>query len=282
MPDIPDYDLLRPSSPGEPEGPGPSGSKMGLWIAAALLVVAGAVTIYVVYVRKSSPAPASTAVKPKEATEQAIRPLGSDADQIALPPLNDTDPVVRELVRKVTSHPTALAWLATNGLIRNFTVVVANIVEGVTPARHLRAVKPAGTFQVTGRNGQLFVDSKSYERYDLIAAAAASLDPAGTSRLYATLKPRIEEAYAELGVQPSSFDRALERAIVVLLQTPAIDGPIRVEPKGIGYRYSDSKLEGLSPAQKQLLRTGPRNVRSIQSALRQLALALGIPAERLP
>ena len=282
MPEIPDYDLLRPNSPEEPAGPEPSGPKVALWIAAALLVVAGAATIYVVYGRKSSPAPASTAVKPKEATEQAIRPLGSDADQIALPPLNDTDPIVRELVRKLTSHPTALAWLATNGLIRNFTVVVANIVEGVTPARHLRAVKPAGTFQVITRNGQLFIDSKSYERYDGIAAAAASLDPAGTSRLYATLKPRIEEAYAELGAQPSSFDRALERAIVVLLQTPVVDGPIRVEPKGIGYRYSDSKLEGLSAAQKQLLRTGPPNMRSIQLALRQLALALGIPADRLP
>ena len=209
-----DYDLLRPSSPGEPEGPEPSGAKTGIWIAAALLVVAGAATIYIVYGRKSSPG-AATAVKPAQATEQAIRPLGSDADQIALPPLNDTDPIVRELVRKVTSHPAALAWLATNGLIRNFTVVVANIVEGVTPARHLRAVKPTAAFQVIERNGQLFIDSKSYERYDGIAAAAASLDPAGTSRLYATLKPRIEDAYAELGVQPPSFDRTLERAIVV-------------------------------------------------------------------
>jgi len=41
-------------------------------------------------------------------------------------------------------------------------------------------------------------------------------------------------------------------------------------------------LEGLTAAQKQLLRTGPRNVRIIQSSLRQIALALGIPPERLP
>jgi Protein of unknown function (DUF3014) len=280
MPDIPDYDLLRPGGPGEPEEPGPSGTRTVIWIAAALLLVAGA-AIYMVYGRKSSPV-AATAVKPTQATEQAIRPLGGDGDRIALPPLNDTDSIVRELVRKVTSHPAAIAWLATSGLIRNFTVVVANIVEGVTPARHLRVLKPTAAFQVIERNGQLSIDSRSYERYDAIAAAVASLDPAGTSRLYATLKPRIEEAYAELGSEPASFDRTLERAIVVLLQTPAVDGPVRIDPKGIGYRYADARLEGLTAAQKQLLRMGPKNVQAIQSALRQLALALGIPSERLP
>jgi hypothetical protein len=191
---------------------------------------------------------------------------------------------VRELVRRITSHPTVLAWLATDGLIRNFTVVVENIVEGTTPAGHLKALRPSAPFQVVERNGELFIDPKSYERYDAIAAAAGSVDPAGAARVYATLKPRIEEAYAELGVKPAEFDRALERAIVVLLRTPIVDGPIRVEPqeKGIGYRFADPKLENLTGAQKQLLRTGPRNVRAIQSALRQLAVALGIPPERLP
>jgi hypothetical protein len=68
----------------------------------------------------------------------------------------------------------------------------------------------------------------------------------------------------------------------MLLQTPAVDGAVRVEPKGIGYRFADSNLEQLTPAQKQLLRTGPRNVRLVQSSLRRLALALGVAPERLP
>ena len=59
-----------------------------------------------------------------------------------------------------------------------------------------------------------FIDSRSYERYDRLAAAAASIDPAGASSLYGTLKPRIEEAAAQLGLSGDSFDRALERAIV--------------------------------------------------------------------
>ena len=41
-------------------------------------------------------------------------------------------------------------------------------------------------------------------------------------------------------------------------------------------------LESLTNAQKQLLRMGPRNVKLIQAKLREVAVALGIPASRLP
>jgi hypothetical protein len=71
---------------------------------------------------------------------------------------------------------------------------------------------------------------------------------------------------------------------VGLLQAPVVDGDVRVEMggEGIGYRFADAKLEELTPAQKQLVRMGPRNLRIIQDRLRQFALALGIPASRLP
>jgi hypothetical protein len=55
-----------------------------------------------------------------------------------------------------------------------------------------------------------------------------------------------------------------------------------VEPQGIGYRFEDANLESLTAAQKHLLRMGPRNVRIVQLKLRDIAAALGIPAERLP
>jgi hypothetical protein len=278
MPDLPDYELLRTEELAAVER---RRVNPAVWIAAVLFLVAAAVAVYVVYGRRSTPA-ASVQSPPVARTESPAKPLGGQAEAISVPPLGESDPVVRELVRRITSHPAALSWLATNGLIRNFTVVVANVVEGITPSAHLKALRPATAFQTVERNGQLFIDSRSYERYNSIAAAVASIDPAGAARVYATLKPRVEEAYAELGARPAAFDRALEQAIVALLQVPAIDGPIRVEPKGIGYRFADPALERLSGAQKHLLRTGPRNVRMIQSALRQLALALGIPSERLP
>jgi hypothetical protein len=74
----------------------------------------------------------------------------------------------------------------------------------------------------------------------------------------------------------------LERAIVLLLETPVQEDPVRVEPRGIVYGFADEDLEDLTPAQKQLLRMGPRNARVVQTTLRAIALALGIPSERLP
>ena len=49
------------------------------------------------------------------------------------------------------------------------------------------------------RGQELHISPRSYERYDYLADAAASIDPAGAARVYSTLKPRIEEAYRDLG-----------------------------------------------------------------------------------
>jgi len=274
-PDYPDYELVRT------EGLFDEGrlGRPHLWIAGLLLVALTSGVAFYVYNRRAAPARAPA--KAAEGTEAPVRPLAA-AEEIAVPPLDESDGVVRDLMQKISSHPAVAAWLTTTGLIRTFTVAVADVAEGITPSKHLRVLRPTSPFRVLQRNGRLVIDSKSYDRYDAIAGAAASIDPAGAARVYTTLKPRIQEAYGTLGLPADAFDRALERAIVSLLQTPVIDDPVRVEPKGLGYRYADPKLEGLTAAQKHLLRTGPRNVRTIQAALRQLAVALGIPAERLP
>jgi hypothetical protein len=282
MPDARDYELFKTAE--EPPSPDDGRRSRGVWIAAALLIVAIGAAAYVVFGgRGTSPvatdAPTAGTAHPPSRSSQ---PLGGEADAIDLPPLPETDALVRELVKTISSHPSVAAWLATDNLIRNFTVVVANIAEGRTPARHLTVLRPPAGFRVIERGEELHIDPRSYERYNSLAVAAASIDPAGSAKLYATLKPRIEEAYRELGVPDTPFDRTLERAIVTLLNTPVLDDPPRVEPRGIGYGFAAPGLERLTEAQKQLLRTGPRNMRAIQSSLRNIALALGIPAERLP
>jgi hypothetical protein len=223
-----------------------------------------------------------TAPKPAPADTTPLPPLGGDVPPVALPPLDESDALVADLVRKLSSHPRVAAWLTTDGLVRNFAVVVLNIAEGETPNQLLRPLRPSSEFRVVERNGDLLVDPRGYERYKALAEAVASIDPKGSADLYATVKPRLEDAHRELGELNTPFDRTLERALVMLLRTPIPEGPIRVEPHGIGYDYADPKLEALSAAQKQLLRMGPENARAVQAKLREIALALGIPAQRLP
>jgi hypothetical protein len=282
MNDFPDYEIQKPASEPTPPKRLETPSSAG-WLLAAVLIVAAGAALYfgVMRGRRQAPAPA-TAVAPKSAADVATPPLGGTGEPITLPPLDASDDVVRTLVRRLSEHPAVAAWLTTNGLVRNFTVDVANIADGATPAQHLKILQPSAAFRVVQRDGATFVDERSYDRYTPLADAVASIDPAAAARLYATLKPRIEEAARDLGSADPSFDRTLERAIQSLLETPVRDGPIKLTPKGIGYTYVDWRLEDLTGAQKQLLRMGPRNARVVQKQLREIAMALGIPAAHLP
>jgi len=145
------------------------------------------------------------------------------------------------------NHPVIAAWLTTTELIRNFTTAVSNIADDSTPAKQLVALRPAAAFTITSRGGKSYIDPQSYSRYNRVADALASVDPAGAARLYTTLKPRIEEAAGELGHPPGTFDRVLERAIVALLRTPIPEPPIEVIPyaEGIGYGFVDDRLEAV-------------------------------------
>ena len=279
MADVNDFELMKTSD--EPPISRAAARPSWLWLVAVPLVVGTAAAFFLVASHRNRQLPAQT-TQADTPGKALVRPLGGTAANIDVPPLDESDPVVRELVKQLTSHPRIAAWLATDGLIRTFTVAVENVSGGMTPASRLRVWRPQSGFETLARGGQLQIAPGSYERYNDLADAAASIDPAGAARLYATLKPRIEEAHRDLGYPDTSFDRTLEQAIVTLLRTPVPDAAARLEPKGIVYAFADPRLEGLTAAQKQLLRMGPRNVRMIQSSLRQIALALGIPPERLP
>jgi hypothetical protein len=276
-------DLHLDSGP-DPE-PGPTAPTWPIWVASVLVLLLVAVAAFVWYSRRSPSTPEQSATAPGTEPRAARTPtpaLGAPGDDIDVPPLGESDTLVRQLVGRLSAHPSVAAWLAGDGLIRNATVTVQNIAAGQTPVRHLKRLAPKAPFAARGASGELTIDPQSYERYNWIADGVASLDADGVARLYGTLKPRVEEAYAELGSQEPRFDAALERAIVLLLETPIVEGDVRLVPRGGLYAYADPRLEGLAPAQKQVLRTGPRNTRVMLGQLREIALALGITSDRLP
>jgi hypothetical protein len=273
----PDYELDKTPSETRAEQ---RRSSRSIWIVSVVVLLAVALGGYLFVSRRRPPEPQPVAAAETPASPV---PLGTDRLAVDVPPLDASDVLVRELVRQLSAHPLVAAWLARDGLIRNFTVVVSNIAEGPTPAKHVAVLRPSAKFQVVERGDALYIDPQSYERYSELAGAFASLNAADAAKLYATLKPRIEEANSELGAPAGSFDATLERAIVKLLQTPVVTAPIRVQlAGGTGYGYADDRLEALTASQKQLLRMGPDNVMVVQRELREMALALGIPASRLP
>ena len=266
-----------PQPPDYPDEPRP----LWPWIAGLAVVVA--VVALVVYMRpQPTPVPPqSVAVPAAPVSPDAKRELGPAVSRVELPPLDQMDGVLRELVRQLSSRPEALAWLATDGLIRNMAVCIENVAEGKSPAQHLRPLAPATVFRAAGRPGEFTIDARSFQRYDGIAQAVGELDASGTARFYSTIKPRLDQAFQELGHPPGDLDVNVERALLHVLATPAVASSAPLIQAVLSYRFDDEIIENLSGAQKQLLRMGPRNAQTIQLKLREIARALGIPERRL-
>jgi hypothetical protein len=274
-------DLAFDSGPAEPPTPPPHTDPPWALIAGAVLLLAlGGLWYFATRGRGAAPAPAVT-----ETTVDVAKPprrTAEPGEPIDLPPLDQTDSLVRTLVGRLSSHPIAAAWLTTDGLIRNLTVVIANIADGDTPAAHLKPLRPPGAFVTKTTGGVTTVHPASYARYDAIAAAVEGLDARGVARFYATIKPRIEDAYRDLGGPDPNFDRTVERAIVMLLRTPEPAADTEVRQGSVTYTFADPELERLPRAQRQLLRMGPRNERIVKAKLREVAGFLGIPDTALP
>lgn len=280
MADFDDLSLVRGPEP-QLEPPARTGpSFVTILVAALVCLTAGAIYFY--YTRQK-PAP-TAAAKPAVAqtTVDVPRRTAEPGEAIDLPPLDQTDTIVRTLVEKLSSHPVAAAYLTTNGILRNMTVVVTNIADGDTPAKHLRPLRPSKAFAVKSSGGATFIDPASYHRYDAIATAVDALDARAVARFYATVKPRIDDAYRELIGPDATFDRTLERAIVMLLRTPILDENVRLQTSKVSYTYADPAIEDLPKVQRQFLRMGPQNVRIVKAKIRDVAGFLGIPDSSLP
>jgi hypothetical protein len=255
-----------------------------LWILLILLILLLAAAAVWTFVSRGGeeapPAPAPVAAPAEPEGPQP--PDEEEPEPLELPPLAASDEVVRRLVEGLSARPQLAAWLATDELIRKLVASVDNVAEGASPRPHLKNAAPQGAFPVLERDGEVYLDPAGYDRYDTATAVFTSLDPRGTVRLYRQLKPLLDEAYRDLGYPHADFNDTLTRALFRLLETPVVQGDIRLVPKVTSYELADTRLEALSPAQKNLLRMGPDNQRLIQAQLRALARELGIPQQSLP
>ncbi len=254
------------------------------WVVGGLVVVVIAVVaaVFLMRARRAGevsvqPTPAVAAPTPTPA-EQAGAATGLPQGVS----LDTSDDFVRSLVATVSAHPALVTWAANKDLVRRFVASVNLVAQGKSPRKLLGFARPRGRFRVVQRGGSLIADPRSFHRYDQLADAVASLDPAGTVEALHRLKPLIDQAYAEIGKPGTTFEETLRRAIVELLKTPVIPAGVPLKEKVVTYAYADPRLEALSDAQRQLLRMGPRNVQKVQRKLRELAVALGIPKDALP
>jgi hypothetical protein len=206
--------------------------------------------------------------------EGELAPVVELAPAEALPERGESDTLVRDLARAVSSHPLFLATLKEAGLIERFVLVVDNLAEGNVPRRELAFLKPQGAFLVLGQEPEQRIDPASYPRYDALAAAIASLDARHAVAAYRRVAALCEESYRALGYPEGGFEKRIRAALALLVSTPALDEDPAVVPETKRYEFADPALESLSDAQKQLLRMGPANAKRVTAKLREIQSAL--------
>jgi hypothetical protein len=194
-----------------------------------------------------------------------------------LPSLSRSDPLARELAAPVSKHALYVELLRDAGLIERFVLVVDNLAEGLVPRRPLAALVPKQRLLVLGDEPELRLDPASYRRFDVVAAAIASLDVPQAVAAYRRLAPLCEESYRALGYPEGGFEARLGAALALLLETPATDPAPALVAKTLRYEFADPALEQLTDAQKLLLRLGPENGERVRRKLREIQTALGAP-----
>lgn len=240
-------------------------TKIGIGAAVIALAIGGGA---VLYLRQQQVAPdpvvAVTAPPPVVVPE---RPAPSQAE---------SDTLVRTWGAKLSSSSLIAKWLEGRDLARQFVAAVQTIADGESPRQLLTFLAPTGGFEVEERGEASVVSNTSFARYDFVAEAVDSVSVEVAAAAWPVVEPVLSAVYREIAPPGASLNAALGKAITVLVTAPVPQGEVEVVEKGASFLYADPSLEALSPAQKHLVRMGPRNQQRIQEKLRALQTALGL------
>ena len=276
-----DYELGTGSSDESPPPYRPDPEKKGGGLLfPALLALAAIVAIgllAVLYLAFRTPEPEPEPTPPSISIPSPSPTAAPSATPVILPSLDQSDDLVRQLVAALSSNPELGRWIAQSDLIRTITVATVNVATGESPRPHLMFLEPKTRFVPTRVGRSLVPDPAGFAGYNVMADALASLDAGATAETYRTTEPLFELAFKDFGMPEVRFRTMVDRAITNLLAVPVLGAEVELVPHATTFRYLDPRYEKLSPAQKQFLRMGPRNVKLVQSKLREIQAALAAP-----
>lgn len=188
--------------------------------------------------------------------------------------LDTSDIAVKTAIVVLANNPEVAQLIVNEDLLRRFVVFTNNLAEKELATNFHLLNAPEKTFRTYQQAGKEWIDGASFKRYTPYAQAFDAMPVDRLIRLYQLYKPAISGHYAEIGYPDEDFDLTLESAIDHLLDTPEIPIPVEVFSESVMYQYTDDRIENLSAAQKQLLRTGPENMRLIKAKLREVKQAI--------
>ncbi len=263
-----------------------SGTGQGFWIAlVAVLVVAAGGLIYWRMGKTEAVAPTiADAGARVEAPPPVLEDAGPEGETAETPtPRPDADALLRRLAAGASASKQLEEWLSAPGILQRIAASVRLIAAGQSPRSVLSFIEIDGDFAVQEPKqygGRLYIAPASYARYDGVIGSFTSIDPDYLAKSYRQLRPYLETAYAEVARPGERFDDVLTAAIQRVVSVHLPQGPIALVPKGAIYAFEDPELEALTPAEKHVIRLGPKNAEAIQTLLRRFASSAGLSIAR--
>jgi hypothetical protein len=256
-------------------------------IVIAVVVVAALTGIYFWLDKEPAPQPEPIAkvIPPPVAVEDTIEPAAQPQQELEeesayeapLPepePLDVSDAAIKSSLLELSNNEIFGRVLVNEALLQRFVVYVSNLAEHTIADNHQVLVPPEQEFRVYQQAGKEWIDASSYKRYAPYVDILESIDANNLMQLYQDYQGPINDIFGEISTSGGSFDRTLVKAIDELLDTPEVPVPVEVYTDSVMYRYTDERLESLTAPQKQLLRTGPENMRRIKAKLREIKQSL--------
>ncbi len=215
----------------------------------------------------ADPAPAQPAAELINVPVAPVAQPEPEEPSEPLPSLNSSDPFVIARLASMEMGASLLRVLAPEDLIRKFVVFVSNVAEGELPLLEYPLQRIDSEFVATEIDTNLFeMSPMTHRRFGSMVDLLVALDPQQAVSVYRALRPLFQEAYAEIGYQ-GSFDAVLIQAIDQIMNAPTETGPFQLIKPSVMFLYAESRIEDMTPVQKQLLRLGQENTAKLQAVL---------------
>lgn len=225
---------------------------------------------------ESIPTPEAVELEAGQSIEPQPEPEYVEPDPI---PVDISDAAIESALVTIANNNTLVDLLVSDALLERFVVTIANLSNGEIAPNQRLLNPPEKGFRVYQQANRHWVDPASYKRYTPYANAIESLDSERLLTLFKRYENDMMNTFEQIAASDQSFNSVFIDAIDTLLDTPEVPVPVEVFTDSVTYKYKDERLEGLNAPQKQLLRTGPDNMRRIKAKLREIKSLLEAQAQ---
>ena len=237
--------------------------------------------------------PAPDVTPPQPDTDQTLQgdleaPPAPEVEEIPLPMLADSDPLVLENLGAMVGQPAVIRYVVSDNVISRIVATVDTLGSRQIPGVVQVVNGPATSFSATPleqpeqiiRNEegdeipQFIINPANYERYTPYVDLFEAVDATDWVQAYRGYYPLFLEAYRQMGYSEGSFNDRLIVIIDELLATPVVSDPVELMKPEAYYLFTDERLEALTAGQKIMLRMGYGNAERVKGKLREIRALL--------